>query len=116
MELEELYCRALTSESLHSFCLQLWSLNISWLTFNTFFLFYVNIVPSAGIKVLSYYVLVPLTGLFYCTVVFRYFDAEAGTVSWVGSLLCGVYLMSGPLVGGLVNRSRKLEKKNYIFI
>ena len=25
-------------------------------------------------------------------------------MSWVGSLLCGVYLMSGPIVGGLVNR------------
>ena len=25
-------------------------------------------------------------------------------MSWVGSLLCGVYLMSGPVVGGLVNR------------
>ena len=35
---------------------------------------------------------------------FRYFDSDPGTVSWVGSLLCGVYLMSGPIVGGLVNR------------
>jgi len=34
----------------------------------------------------------------------RYFNADAGTVSWVGSLLCGVYLMSGPIVGGLVNK------------
>eukprot|EP00092_Neocalanus_flemingeri_P041880 GFUD01045614.1.p1 GENE.GFUD01045614.1~~GFUD01045614.1.p1 ORF type:complete len:717 (-),score=114.69 GFUD01045614.1:192-2342(-) len=34
----------------------------------------------------------------------RYFDSDAGTVSWVGSLLCGVYLMSGPIVGGLVNK------------
>ena len=25
-------------------------------------------------------------------------------MSWVGSLLCGVYLMSGPIVGGLVNK------------
>jgi len=34
----------------------------------------------------------------------RYFDSDAGTVSWVGSLLCGIYLMSGPIVGGLVNK------------
>jgi len=34
----------------------------------------------------------------------RYFNEDAGTVSWVGSLLCGVYLMSGPIVGGLVNK------------
>jgi len=34
----------------------------------------------------------------------RYFDSDAATVSWVGSILCGVYLMSGPIVGGLVNR------------
>ena len=32
------------------------------------------------------------------------FDSNRGTVSWVGSLLCGVYLMSGPIVGGLVNK------------
>ena len=38
------------------------------------------------------------------TAFFRYFDSDPGTVSWVGSLLCGVYLMSGPIVGGLVNR------------
>lgn len=34
----------------------------------------------------------------------RYFNSDAGTVSWVGSLLCGVYLMSGPIVAGLVNK------------
>ena len=33
-----------------------------------------------------------------------HFSSDPGTVSWVGSLLCGVYLMSGPVVGGLVNR------------
>ena len=33
-----------------------------------------------------------------------YYDSNRGTVSWVGSLLCGVYLMSGPIVGGLVNK------------
>ena len=32
------------------------------------------------------------------------FDSNRGTVSWVGSLLAGVYLMSGPIVGGLVNK------------
>ena len=30
----------------------------------------------------------------------RDFDSNRGTVSWVGSLLAGVYLMSGPIVGG----------------
>ena len=34
----------------------------------------------------------------------RDFDSNRGTVSWVGSLLAGVYLMSGPIVGGLVNK------------
>lgn len=33
-----------------------------------------------------------------------YFDESPGTVAWVGSILCGVYLMSGPIVGGLVNK------------
>ena len=33
-----------------------------------------------------------------------HFDSNRATVSWVGSLLCGVYLMSGPIVGGLVNK------------
>lgn len=32
------------------------------------------------------------------------FDSDAGTISWVGSLLCGVYMLSGPIVGGLVNK------------
>jgi len=32
------------------------------------------------------------------------FDSDSATVSWVGSLLCGTYMLSGPLVGGLVNR------------
>ncbi len=32
------------------------------------------------------------------------FDSNRSTVSWVGSLLAGVYLMSGPIVGGLVNK------------
>jgi hypothetical protein len=31
-----------------------------------------------------------------------HFDSNRATVSWVGSLLCGVYLMSGPIVGGTV--------------
>ena len=57
--------------------------------------------------------------LFIYFLIHRYFESDAGTVSWVGSLLCGVYLMSGkrffklqllkdffagPIVGGLVNR------------
>lgn len=32
------------------------------------------------------------------------FDSHQSTVAWVGSLLCGVYQLSGPLVGGLVNK------------
>lgn len=32
------------------------------------------------------------------------FDSNRSTVSWVGSLLAGVYPMSGPIVGGLVNK------------
>ena len=45
-----------------------------------------------------------LAGLNMNAIFFRYFDSDPGTVSWVGSLLCGVYLMSGPVVGGLVNK------------
>ena len=33
-----------------------------------------------------------------------HFDSDRGTVSWVGSLLCGVYMLVGPIVGGLVNK------------
>jgi len=33
-----------------------------------------------------------------------YFESDKATVAWVGSILCGVYLMSGPIVGGLVNK------------
>ena len=32
------------------------------------------------------------------------FNSEPGTVVWSGSLLVGTNMMSGPLVGGLVNR------------
>ena len=32
------------------------------------------------------------------------FGCPRSTVSWVGSLVCGLYQLSGPLVGGLVNR------------
>ena len=32
------------------------------------------------------------------------FSLFRSSVSWVGSLLCGVYLSSGPIVGGLVNK------------
>ena len=32
------------------------------------------------------------------------FHSEPGTVVWAGSLLVGVNMLSGPLVGGLVNR------------
>jgi len=32
------------------------------------------------------------------------FESDASTISWVGSLLCGVYMLSGPVVGGLVNK------------
>ena len=50
-----------------------------------------------------------LDGIAYCfgvllTPLCDHFDSDKGTVSWVGSLLCGVYLMSGPVVGGLVNK------------
>eukprot|EP00095_Tigriopus_kingsejongensis_P002022 snap_masked-scaffold1627_size33010-processed-gene-0.3 protein:Tk02022 transcript:snap_masked-scaffold1627_size33010-processed-gene-0.3-mRNA-1 annotation:"monocarboxylate transporter" len=34
----------------------------------------------------------------------EHFDSNRSTVSWVGSLLTGVYLTSGPIVGGLVNK------------
>ena len=34
----------------------------------------------------------------------RAFDSDRSTVAWVGSLLAGVYLTSGPIVGGLVNK------------
>ena len=34
----------------------------------------------------------------------NHFETDKGTVSWVGSLLCGMYMLSGPVVGGLVNR------------
>jgi len=34
----------------------------------------------------------------------NHFDSDKGTVSWVGSLLCGMYMLSGPIVGGLVNK------------
>ena len=30
------------------------------------------------------------------------FDSSRSTISWVGSLLCGIYMASGPIVGGLV--------------
>ena len=33
-----------------------------------------------------------------------HFDSNKSTVSWVGSLLCGLYMSSGPIVGGLVNK------------
>ena len=32
------------------------------------------------------------------------FESNSSTVAWVGSILCGVYLTSGPIVGGLVNK------------
>ncbi|TRY63483.1 hypothetical protein TCAL_06855 [Tigriopus californicus] len=34
----------------------------------------------------------------------EHYGSNRSTVSWVGSLLTGVYLMSGPIVGGLVNK------------
>ena len=34
----------------------------------------------------------------------EYFGSNQSTVSWAGSLLAGVYLTSGPIVGGLVNK------------
>ena len=34
----------------------------------------------------------------------KYFNSSRSEVSWVGSLLPGIYLMSGPVVGGLVNK------------
>ena len=32
------------------------------------------------------------------------FKADKSVIALVGSLMCGVYLMSGPIVGGLVNK------------
>ena len=37
-------------------------------------------------------------------VLVTHFDSNKSTVSWVGSLLCGLYMSSGPIVGGLVNK------------
>ena len=34
----------------------------------------------------------------------EYFQSNRSSVAWVGSLLAGVYMTSGPLVGGLVNK------------
>ena len=34
----------------------------------------------------------------------EHFDSDRAAVSWVGSLLCGVYMLVGPIVGGLVNK------------
>lgn len=34
----------------------------------------------------------------------EHFDSSRSAVSWVGSLLAGIYLSSGPIVGGLVNK------------
>ena len=33
-----------------------------------------------------------------------HYDSNVGTISWVGSLLPGLYMGSGPIVGGLVNK------------
>lgn len=33
-----------------------------------------------------------------------HFESSRSSVSWVGSLLCGIYMASGPIVGGLVNK------------
>ena len=51
--------------------------------------------PVAGIAYIFGVLLQPLVAQF---------DSPRSTVAWVGSLLCGVYQLSGPLVGGLVNR------------
>lgn len=32
------------------------------------------------------------------------FQSDRASVAWIGSLLCGMYMLSGPIVGGLVNR------------
>ena len=34
----------------------------------------------------------------------EHFSSDRASVSWVGSLLCGVYMLVGPIVGGLVNK------------
>ena len=34
----------------------------------------------------------------------KHYDSNAASVSWVGSLLPGLYMGSGPIVGGLVNK------------
>ena len=31
-----------------------------------------------------------------------HFNSNRSSISWVGSLFCGVYMASGPIVGGLV--------------
>ena len=33
-----------------------------------------------------------------------HYQSDLTSTAWVGSLLCGVYMLSGPLVGGLVNK------------
>ena len=41
---------------------------------------------------------------YYYYYYFYYFNSDQASVSWVGSLLCGVYMLVGPIVGGLVNK------------
>ena len=33
----------------------------------------------------------------------NHFQSDNSTISWVGSLYCGLYMSSGPIVGGLVS-------------
>ena len=39
----------------------------------------------------------------------EYFDSSRSTISWVGSLLCGIYMASGPIVGGLVRLKHSIS-------
>ncbi|XP_023338137.1 monocarboxylate transporter 2 [Eurytemora carolleeae] len=57
----------------------------------------------------SFLCMVVLDGIAYTfgfllTPLVEHFQSDRSTVSWVGSLLCGMYMLSGPIVGGLVNR------------
>ena len=39
----------------------------------------------------------------------EHFECSRSTISWVGSLLCGIYMASGPIVGGLVSYNKMLQ-------
>ena len=37
-----------------------------------------------------------------------HFQSDNSTISWVGSLYCGMYMSSGPIVGGLVSKKMQM--------